>query len=272
MLNHDTQTTEAPKRMKKTPIILIPGTWCTAEIWGDFVPALEALGLQVLTPNLRYHGLPYDEVAKKVGNVSLTEFVDDLSTLLLSLDTPPIILGHSLGGLLAQLLAARHPDKHIGVILLGTAPMAGIFAFYPETTAVFYKHYMKWRFWEKTLYADKAKFEKYVMNNQTQDDIDDTFAKLVPESGRVYFEMGFWYLDAKKAATVDTDQIQTPVLVITGTDDKIVNANISRATAKKYANSTLCVFEGSDHMYAMGEFMPITVNTIKSWLDENHLL
>lgn len=268
-----TQTTTKQKlATNKTPIILIPGTWCTAKIWGDFVPALEALGLQVLTPNLRYHGLPYDEVAKKVGNVSLTDFVDDLSELLLSLDTPPIILGHSLGGLLAQLLAARHPDKHRGVILLGTAPMAGIFAFYPETTAVFYKHYMKWKFWEKTLYAEKSKFEKYVMNIQAQEDVDATFAQLVPESGRVYYEMGFWYLDSKKASTVDTDQIQTPVLVITGTDDKIVNANVSRATAKRYANSTLCVFEGSDHMYAMGEFMPITVNTIKSWIDENHLL
>ena len=94
-------TTQQKSATSKTPIILIPGTWCTAKIWGDFVPALEALGLQVLTPNLRYHGLPYDEVAKKVGNVSLTDFVDDLSELLLSLDTPPIILGHSLGGLLA---------------------------------------------------------------------------------------------------------------------------------------------------------------------------
>lgn len=254
----------------KQHLILIHGTWCTGDSWGDFVPALQALGLTVHTPTLRYHDLPMAEGAEKVASVSLRDYVDDLSQLLFSLDSPPIILGHSLGGLLAQLLAARHPDYHKGVVLLGPAPMAGIFALYPTMLAAFYRHYLQWGFWKKPLFPTEDRVFKYCMNHQPEYLRQQFYRGLVAESGRVYAEMAFWFLDRKKAATVDTDAIQTPVLVISGTDDKIVVAKIAKATAKKYKNATYIELKGSDHMYDMGQFMPQTVALIDTWMQQYH--
>ena len=250
-------------------IVLIHGTWCDGSVWGDFATELEKLGLRVHTPSLRYHDLPYKEVEEKVAKVSLNDYVEDIVELVESLDEPPIVLGHSLGGLIAQLVGVKTKVK--GLILMGTAPAAGIFAFYPSMIVCFYKHFLRWGFWKKSMPPYKHAFCDYCMNNQDSEDKEREFAKLVPESGFTYFQMALPFLDKQKGAYVDFDKIKEPVLVITGTDDKMVNPNIAKATAKKYKNSKLEIIQGSDHMYEAPKFRDVTVSVINKWLEENNL-
>ena len=232
-------------------IVLIHGTWCDGSVWGEFATELEKLGLRVHTPSLRYHDLPYKEVEEKVAKVSLNDYVEDIVELVESLDEPPIVLGHSLGGLIAQLVGVK--TKVEGLILMGTAPAAGIFAFYPSMIVCFYKHFLRWGFWKKSMPPYKHAFCDYCMNNQNPEDKEREFAKLVPESGFTYFQMALPFLDK------------------TGTDDKMVNPNIAKATAKKYKNSKLEIIQGSDHMYEAPKFRDVTVSVINKWLEENNL-
>ena len=53
------------------------------------------------TPSFRYHDLPYQDCLTKVGTVTLQDYRDDLVALIESLNQPPLILGHSLGCLVA---------------------------------------------------------------------------------------------------------------------------------------------------------------------------
>lgn len=154
---------------------------------------------------------------------------------------------------------------------MGTAPAAGIFAFYPSMIVCFYKHFLRWGFWKKSMPPYKHAFCDYCMNNQDPEDKEREFAKLVPESGFTYFQMALPFLDKQKGAYVDFDKIKEPVLVITGTDDKMVNPNIAKATAKKYKNSKLEIIQGSDHMYEAPKFRDVTVSVINKWLEENNL-
>ena len=250
-------------------IVLIHGTWCDGNVWGEFKNKLEELGLRVHTPSLRYHDLPYEEVEQKVGRVSLGEYTDDIVKLVESLDEPPLVLGHSLGGLIAQLVAEK--TKVSGLILMGTAPAAGIFAFYPSMVICFYKHFLRWGFWKKPMPPYKHAFCDYCMNNQDPKDKELEFAKLVPESGFTYFQMALPFLDKQKGAYVDFNKIHEPVLVITGTDDRMVSPNIAKATAKRYKNSKLEIIQGSDHMYEAPKFRDVTVKIIDTWLEENLL-
>ena len=130
-------------------VVLIHGTWLRGDSWADTRAEFEQRGCTVHTPTLRFHELPLDEGAKKVGSVSLRDYADDFVALVESLDSPPLILGHSLGGLIAQLVGAR--VQHAGLVAACTAPAAGIYAMYPSTARIFGLHYLQRRPWNKPL-------------------------------------------------------------------------------------------------------------------------
>lgn len=81
--------------------VLIHETWCADNIWGEFATGLCQMEYTVHTPSFRYHDLPYQGCLTKVGTVTLQDYRDDLVALIESLNQPPLILGHSLGCLVA---------------------------------------------------------------------------------------------------------------------------------------------------------------------------
>ena len=88
-------------------IVLIHGTWCDGNVWGEFATGLRQMGYKVHTPSFRYHDLPYQDCLNKVGTVTLQDYRDDLVALIESLNQPPLLLGHSLGFLVAQMAAKK---------------------------------------------------------------------------------------------------------------------------------------------------------------------
>lgn len=251
-------------------IVLIHGTWCNGNVWGDFATKLGEMGLNVHTPSLRYHDLSYEECFAKVGSVSLKDYVDDTVAYIKQLDGETIILGHSLGCLIAQLVAERISLK--AMILMGPAPTGDIFAFYPTMIRCFIKHFLRWGFWKKPMPPYKKEFFKYCMNEQTPEGKEEVFKDLIPESGLVYAQMAFPFFDKKKSAYVDFSKINCPVLTITGSNDKMTVSAIARKTAKHYKDSILVSITGADHMYEYGKYQKQTVGTIQAWLKQKNLI
>lgn len=112
-------------------VVLIHGTWARGDSWDSARAAFEERGYTVHTPTLRYHELPLEEGASKIAPLSMRDYTDDLVALADTLDSPPLLVGLSLGGLLAQLVAAR--TRHAGVVAACPSPAAGIFAPTPAT-------------------------------------------------------------------------------------------------------------------------------------------
>ena len=83
-------------------VVLIHGMWSRGEQYAPARAAFEERGYVVHTPTLRHHELPLHECAMKIASLSLRNYTDDLVTLVASLDSPPLLVGHSLGGLLAH--------------------------------------------------------------------------------------------------------------------------------------------------------------------------
>ena len=88
-------------------IVLIHETWCADNIWGEFATGLRQMEYTVHTPSFRYHDLPYQDCLNKVGTVTLQDYRDDLVALIESLNQPLLLLGHSLGFLVAQMAAKK---------------------------------------------------------------------------------------------------------------------------------------------------------------------
>src|ERR1700747_2141486 len=105
-------------------VVLIHGSWSRGEQLAPARTAFEERGYTAHTPTLRHHELPMQEGAMKIASLSLRDYTDDLVTFVNSLDSPPLLIGHSTGGLLAQLVAAR--TRHAGLVAACPAPAVGI--------------------------------------------------------------------------------------------------------------------------------------------------
>jgi nucleotide-binding universal stress UspA family protein len=105
-------------------VVLIHGSWSRGEQLAPARTAFEERGYTAHTPTLRHHELPMQEGAMKIASLSLRDYTDDLVTFVNSLDCPPLLIGHSTGGLLAQLVAAR--TRHAGLVAACPAPAGGI--------------------------------------------------------------------------------------------------------------------------------------------------
>lgn len=254
---------------KLPPVVLIAGTFCNPEIWDEMKAELEQRGHEVHALPLRYHDLPFLEGARKMANVSLNDYVDDFVELINTLEAPPIIMGWSLGGLIAQLVAQK--VEHAGLVLLSPAPAAGVFALYPSMIKTFSHVFMQWEFWRKPLYPELNNFLWSVANLQDEADMLLLFDKLKAESGRAYFEMVFWFLDKNKAATVYPEKIDTPVLVIAGHNDRIVRYPIGRATAKRFSKGEFVKLDNTDHVLVLGKFLPKVLKEYDRWMIEKNL-
>src|SRR5215207_8524945 len=101
-----------------TPVLLLHGLGATGALnWRGCFGSLAARNL-VLAPDHRGHGR-----GERVGNrFRLADCADDAAALLRTLGgRPAVVVGYSMGGPIAQLLALRHPDLVAGLVLCATA-------------------------------------------------------------------------------------------------------------------------------------------------------
>ena len=96
------------------------GGWCFDQFGGPF----EAKGWTVHTPDLIGHGKDKEDAQTKLKGIGLAEYYAELLPLLKSFALPPVLLGHSMGGLLVQQLAASGLAS--ALVLVSPAPHSGI--------------------------------------------------------------------------------------------------------------------------------------------------
>ncbi len=100
-----------------TPVIALHGV---TDSWLSFQPLLPHLPatLRFIAPSQRGHG----DSDKPPGGYHPRDFADDVVRLMDTLALPrALIVGHSMGGVVAQRLAIDHPDRVLGLVLAATA-------------------------------------------------------------------------------------------------------------------------------------------------------
>jgi len=240
------------------------GSWC----WDNYKNYLEKKGYNCVTTILRYHDInPLDNPDAKLGATSLLDYAKDLEQEIMQLDTRPIVMGHSMGGLLAQILGSRDLAK--ALVLLTPAPPYGIISIRPTVIKSFWSILKKWGFWET---AHRQTFDEAVyslLHLMPADQQKIIFDKFVYESGRAATEIGFWFLDSRKASYVDAAKIKCPVLVISGSEDRITPVVVTEEIAKKYEPlSTYKSFTNHAHWVIGESGWTEIADYVSEWLDK----
>ena len=105
-------------------IFFIHGMWGGGWYWEKHRRFLEDRGFTCIAPTLRHHDMdPRDTPDPGLGTTSLLDYAQDLEQEIETLGVKPVLIGHSMGGLLAQILGARGLAR--ALVLMTPAPPAG---------------------------------------------------------------------------------------------------------------------------------------------------
>jgi pimeloyl-ACP methyl ester carboxylesterase len=252
-------------------VVLIHGSWGRGEQLAQARAAFEERGYTAHTPTLRHHELPSHEGAMKVASLSLRDYTDDLVALVNSLDSPPLLVGHSMGGLLAQLVAAR--TRQAGLVAACPGPAAGTLGGTRTSLRMSLPHVLRPRSWTKPWRPPTfEQFRRWIANTQTEDVAQEMYDGLVCECGRYLWELLLAVPRLSKATVVDFAAVTAPVLVMGAECDRIVPAAVVRRTAARYQHGTAVEIPRSDHMVFSGAALPVTMSYIDDWMARNHVL
>jgi pimeloyl-ACP methyl ester carboxylesterase len=249
-------------------IVMIHGMWGSGWYWENFKGFFESKGYRCVIPTLRFHDMDPNAVPDpRLGTTSLLDYAEDLEKLIRELQVRPILMGHSMGGLLAQILGSRGLAK--ALVLLTPASPRGIIALKPSVIKSFWSGLTTWGFWRKPFRQTFDEAVYSMLNQMPSESWKSIYDQFVYESGRAAFEIGFWLFDSKGAARVDESRVTCPVLVIAGEKDRIVPVSITRKVAEKYKRvSTYKEFSGHSHWVIGEPGWQEIAEYIKEWLHQ----
>ncbi len=242
------------------------GGWC----WDDYKHFFEQKGYRCHTPTLRFHqDSIYSTPNPQLGTTSILDYVADLETEIQQLDSLPIIIGHSMGGLIAQILGSRSLAQ--ALVLITPAPPHGILI---KSKLLVIKGFLgvftKWGFWKKPFRPSFNGFVNSVAHLLPASQQKAIYDRLSWESGRVKIEIGFSMFYQNPPTEVDDSKITGPMLVIGSTQDRITPISLVNKVAKKYsAVSTYKVFPNHAHWIIGEEGWREVAEYIADWL-KNH--
>src|SRR5215469_2146111 len=206
---------------KRVPVVMIHGAFCGGWAFASWRAAFEKRGFAVYTPTLRHHESG-DEAMHCLAGVGLRDYLTDISGFIDRLGSAPILVGHSLGGLLAQMLAARLSVR--ALILLAPLPPWGVFPSAPFECVAMQALFLEGAFWKKVLPPRKSIAASQAFHCVPEPERAMLVERLVPESGLALFESMHWLFDSRKTSMVDRRAITCPVLCVAGGQDRIVSA------------------------------------------------
>jgi len=231
-------------------IVLIHGAFCGGWCFADIMPVFAERGFSCEAPDLPFHAPgPKRKPAPELARQSIADYTRDMAEFVKRLPEPPVIVGHSMGGLIGQQLAAQGLAS--ALVLFAPAPPWGVLPS-TETEMNLAKGLMQASpFWDKALNPsfEVAKGDSLAsLDLQAQKRIFDMFS---PESGRALFELFFWMFDRRRAIAVDEASVTCPVLVVAGAEDKVISPITCRKVAALYGNATFEEAAGRGHFLIM---------------------
>ena len=203
---------------------------------------------------------------RALATTSLTDYANDLEALIAELGTTPILIGHSLGGLLAQILAARGLARTV-VLLAPSAPWGVIPSTFFEigsAQALFFAG----DFWNQILMPHYAIAAANSLDKLSAKKRDAVYARFVPESGLATFETLHWMLDSRRAAYVRANNVACPIICLSGGEDKINPPSTVRKIVERYRSAVHEVLPGRSHWLLVEDGWQTVAARILRWLSE----
>lgn len=205
---------------------MIHGAFCGGWVFDRFREPFEAAGHTVLAPDLPGHG-----EGQNPAGLSMGDYARAVAALCDTQSESPILIGHSMGGLVAQMAASRLARRRplAGLILLAPSAPWGVMGASMEEAVSAVGLYSLGAYWLQAVDPQYDLARAYSLDRLPPDEIRPTFGRMTAESGRALFETLNWWLDPMMTTSVGS--IGAPALAIAGGRDLIHPPATVRQTA-----------------------------------------
>ncbi len=245
---------------------MIHGMWGGGWIWENFKQYFSDKGYNCINSTLPYHeAKSTNELPASLGKTSLYDYVEFLKKEIDKLDEKPILFGHSMGGLLTQILTSQGYAK--AAVLFNPAPPGGISSFSTSALKCMKLVFIKSILLRPTL----IKFEsmKYSAFNKIDESKHmEFYNKLVYDSGRAFLELAAPGLSHKKIAFVDEKSVKCPLLVIGSKFDHTIPAPIVKKIAEKYPTAEYKEYPDNAHWIIVEENWHEVADFVENWISK----
>jgi pimeloyl-ACP methyl ester carboxylesterase len=238
----------------RPPVLCVHGMFGGAWQFDGWLPLLADRGYEAQAVNLRgHHG---SRPVVDLGKVTMRDFVEDALEAARVLGEP-VVLGHSMGGLIAQKMAEAGAVR--AAVLLCAAPPRGILATSPTLIGRQLKH-LPAILCSRPMRPNRSDADWLMFNGMSPVEADAIFGRLVPESGAAGRDLTFGMV------AVDERRVRCPLLSVTASEDRFIVPRIGRALAKKYAAEHYVV-DGHAHMVISELGWEKVAARVLDWLD-----
>jgi pimeloyl-ACP methyl ester carboxylesterase len=238
--------------MNSKTIVFIHGLFVNNTSWNEWKAFFEAKGYKVYTPaNPGHEGNPTDLRNTTHPELTKTGFEDVVRNMIKLIDTlpeKPIVVGHSLAGLVVQKLVEL--DKAVAGISIDGAPPKNVLAPWSTIKIVFpVVNFFKGG---SPFLGSRDWYHRAFFNNYTREQSDKLYDQIaVPESRKIARDTLL-----KSFAKVDFSKPHVPLLFIGGEKDNIFPAAFTKRIAGSYKHKSSTTdykaFAGRSH-YICGE-------------------
>lgn len=243
------------KTKQAYPMVLVHGMWSDFHPLETYARFFAGKGFKVYLPSLR--GRPDSRQVRDIGKVSLDDYRKDIEDITSTLEREPILVGHGMGGLIAQMVAEKNTVKQL--VLLASAPPKGISLELGMGLKMRRMKYLPAMLMHNPVRLAESDYKTLFGNNVPPDERNECVDRLIPDSGRVMQEI------VNEVVDIDGNRIAAPVFCIGGKNDKVITGSVVEGLRDKYGGD-IALYDAFAHMLPFEEGWERVAEDILAWL------
>lgn len=243
-------------------ILFVHGSNGGAWYWENFMNWFSSKGYECYAINLRYHA-PNPSTPEQIGAASIFDYITDVKSVLSEIGEDTILIGHSMGGLIAQNIAGTTPNLKAAIFAC-TAPPKGIKFKIVIPLKILFRVI-------KNMKAQKVAIENklplpldekiaiaYTMNTIPRLEAVKYYKKFIPESSKVFLEV-------MEGVPCNLSCVKFPILTVGVKKDKTTHWKMEERIAKMYKTDFI-LFKDMCHMFMIDSGWEQSAVKLLAWL------
>ena len=247
-------TPEAPR---PTPLLFIHGMWHGAWCWDKFLDFFAQAGYPVTALSLRGHG----RSGGSIRGSRITDYVLDVEQVARKFKTPPVLIGHSMGGFITQKYLETHTAP--AAVLLATNPHFGLWRSLARMTLhnpfITLRCILEWRLYPVVEHPADARWALF------SDDLPEE--ELLAYHRQMNDESFRMFLDLLGLNLAHPERIRTPLLMLGAEKDTVITPRDIRDTARAYGVEAQ-IFPNMGHDMQLEPGWNAVAERILNWLQD----